>query len=49
MLRFFVLPTDNTRISGSYDSLNRSSSASAYQGVSNGVSALGSRHQRANG
>ena len=37
MLRFFVLPTDSTRVSGSYDTLNRSSSASAYQGVSNGV------------
>jgi outer membrane usher protein len=37
MLRFFILPTDGTRISGSYDSLNHSTSVSAYQGVSTGV------------
>jgi outer membrane usher protein len=37
MLRMFVLPTDNTRMNASYDSLNRSSSVSAYHGVSNGV------------
>ena len=37
MLRFFVLPTGSMRLSGSYDSLNNSSSVSAYHGVSNGV------------
>ena len=37
MVRIFVLPTDSTRMNASYDTLNRSSSVSAYHGVSNGV------------
>jgi outer membrane usher protein len=37
MLRLFVLPTDNVRLSGSYDTLNSASSVSAYHGIANGV------------
>lgn len=37
MLRLFVLPMDNVRLSGSYDTLNSASSVSAYHGIANGA------------
>src|SRR5262249_44849392 len=37
MVRVFVVPFEGTRASASYDSLNRSSTASAYQGYAKGV------------
>jgi outer membrane usher protein len=37
MVRVFVLPFEGSRVSASYDSLNRSATASAFQGYSNGV------------
>ena len=36
MLRFYLRPADNTRISGSYDTLNGAANVSAYQGASSG-------------